>query len=243
MTDTDSLQPAKTEPAGLLNTAVNILTAPGQAFIELRQRPKKLFPLALVMISSMVVMFWYFSIVDFDWFIDDSLSAADLSEAQLEVRREAMLSMSQTTFRMFGVLGGVIGILLMSVLQAGYLSLVSALIGDKFKFSHWFSLIAWTGLPYLLAVIGMAVTIVLSPNGQLSAYDLNPLTLANLGVQSSNASVMTILNALNLTLIWSLLLVVMAYKQWLQSSLFKALGVVLAPYLLILGVWAYFAFT
>lgn len=243
MTDTDPQQAATTEPAGSVTTAINILTAPGDAFNELRQRPTKIFPLALVLISSMVVMFWYFSIVDFDWFIDDSMSGRNLSEEQMETSREAMRSMPQTTFRLIGVLGGTVGILLISVLQAGYLSLVSALIGGKFKFSHWFSLIVWTGLPYLLAVIGMAVTILLSPNGQLSAYDLNPLTLANLGVQSDNASVMTILNSLNLTLIWSAALVVMAYKQWLESSLLKALTVVLAPYMLILGVWAYFAFT
>lgn len=243
MTDTDPQPALKTEPAGSLTTAINILTAPSDAFNELRQRPTKIFPLALVLISSMAVMFWYFSIVDFDWFVDDSLSGRDLSEEQMEAGREAMLSMSQTTFRLFGVLGGTVGILLISVLQAGYLSLASALIGGKFKFSHWFSLIVWTGLPYLLAVIGMAVTILLSPNGQLSAYDLNPLTLANLGVQSDNASVMTVLNSLNLTLIWSAVLIVMAYKQWLESSLLKALSVVLAPYMLILGVWAYFAFT
>lgn len=243
MTDTDPQGAVETEPASSLVTAINILTAPAEAFNELKQRPTKIFPLALVLISSMAVMFWYFSIVDFDWFIDDSFSGRNLSEEQIEAGREAMLAMSQTTFRLFGVLGGTASILLISVLQAGYLGLVSALIGDKFRFSHWFSLIVWTGLPYLLAVIGMAVTILLSPNGQLSAYDLNPLTLANLGMQSSNDSVMLVLNSLNLTLIWSLVLIIMAYKQWLESSLLKAVSVVSAPYVLILGVWAYFAFT
>lgn len=243
MTDIDSQGAVKTEPASSIATAINILTAPAEAFNELRQRPTKIFPLALVLISSTAVMFWYFSIVDFDWFVDDSLSGRNLSEEQIETSREAMLSMSQTTFRLFGVLGGTAGILLISVLQAGYLGLVSALIGDKYRFGHWFSLIVWTGLPYLLAVIGMAVTIFLSPNGQLSAYDLNPLTLANLGMQSSNESVMLVFNSLNLTLLWSLVLIIMAYKQWLESSLLKAIGVVSAPYVLILGIWAYFAFT
>lgn len=243
MTDTDFIHSTRTDPAGLLTTAINIFTAPAEAFEELRQRPSKLFPLALVLISSMAVMFWYFSIVDFDWYVDDTLSVLNLSGDELEGARDAMLSMSQSSFRMFGVLGGTAGILIISVLQAAYLSLISALIGDRFKFSHWFSLIVWTGLPYLLAVVGMAVTIILSPNGQLSAYALNPLTLANLGMQSSNDSVMTFLNAMNLTLLWSLVLVVMGYKQWLEASYLKALSVVLAPYLLILGVWAYFAVT
>jgi hypothetical protein len=87
----------------------------------------------------------------------------------------------------------------------------------------------------------MAVNIAISPNGQLSAYDLNPLSLANLGMQTTNGSVQTLLNSLNLTMIWSVALIVAAYKQWLNSSMTKALSVVLAPYVLIFGAGAYFA--
>ncbi|MDP6651852.1 MAG: hypothetical protein QGF90_07080 [Gammaproteobacteria bacterium] len=49
------------------------------------------------------------------------------------------------------------------------------------------------------------------------------------------------MNLLNLTMIWSITLTVLAYKQWLESSWLKAMSIVLAPYLLIIGVWAYFA--
>ena len=245
MTDVESSLPLKSEPAGLINTAINIFVAPAEAFTELDQRPSKLFPLALIMISTIAAMFWYFSIVDFDWFIDDAISGSgrELTEAQLESARAAMESISQTTFKMFGVLGSGFGLLVVWVLQAGYLSMASALNGDRYKFTNWFSLVLWTSLPSLLSVIGIVVTISLSPNGQLSAYDLDPLTLANLGMQSSNGAVQTLMTSLNLTMIWSVTLIVMAYKQCLESSLVKALAIVLAPYLLILGVWAYFALT
>ena len=66
MTDVESALPLKTEPAGLINTAINIFTAPAEAFKELDQRPSKLFPLALILTSTIATMFWYFSIVDFD---------------------------------------------------------------------------------------------------------------------------------------------------------------------------------
>ncbi|MBT3531561.1 MAG: YIP1 family protein [Gammaproteobacteria bacterium] len=243
MTDSDALQSLKTEPAGYFTTAINILTSPTEAFDELNQRPTKLFPLALITISTMIVMFWYFSIVDFDWYIDDSLSGANLNEEQLEAGREAMQSMSQSTFKMFGVFGGAVGVLVIYLLQSGYLSMASALAGDRYKFRHWFSLVLWAGLPSLLSVIGMAVNIALSPNGQLSAYDLNPLTLANLGMQSDIGSLTTVMNSLDLTMIWSITLVVMAYKHWLGASISKTLAIVLAPYLLIFGILAYFAVT
>ncbi|MFT7470447.1 MAG: hypothetical protein ACI8XU_000335 [Kiritimatiellia bacterium] len=240
---TDAIEATKTEPAGLINTATNILVSPSEAFTEIQQRPSKLFPLALILLSTMAVMFWYFTIVDFDWYIDDTLAAVNLDDEQLEIAREQMASMSQTTFKMFGVFSGAIGILVIYVLQSGYLSLTSAISGSGQKFSNWFSLVLWTGLPYLLSVVGMVATIALSPNGQLSAYDLDPLTLANLGMQSGNSSLTAIFNSISLPMLWGIGLTVMGYRQWVDCSLMKAMTVVLAPYLLLVGVWAYFALT
>ena len=240
---TDAIETTKTEPAGLINTATNILLSPGEAFTELQQRPNKLFPLTLIVLSTVAVNFWYFSIVDFAWFIDATLADSNLDGEQLEAARENMASMSQTTFKMFGVLGGAVGIPVIYVLQSGYLSLISAITGSGQKFSNWFSLVLWTGLPYMLSVVGMVATIALSPSGQLSPYDLDPLTLANLGMQSSNGSLTTIFNSISLPMLWGMALTVMGYRQWLDCSLVKAMTVVLAPYLLLMGVWAYFAFT
>ncbi|NKB34077.1 MAG: hypothetical protein GKR91_13365 [Pseudomonadales bacterium] len=243
MTDVDTLPSTKSEPASAISTAINILTSPSEAFAELEQRPTKLFPMAVVLISMILVMLWYYTIVDFDWFIDDALTLSNIPEDQMDEAREQMGSMSQTTFTAFGILGSTVFILLLWTLQAGYLSMASALNGDKFRFTNWFSLILWTALPYLLSTVGMAVTIALSPNGQLSAFDLNPLTLRNLGMVTNVDTLDRIFSQLDLTIIWGITLTVMAYKQWLQSSWIKACAIVLAPYLLILGVWAYFALT
>jgi hypothetical protein len=240
---TDTLKAENTAPAGLLNTAINILTTPSEAFNELQLRPNKLFPLSLIVLSTVTVMFWYFTIIDFDWYIDDTLAITNLNGEQLEAAREQMGSMSQSTFRLISTSTSVIGLLLIYILQAGYLSLTSALSGSGQKFGHWLSLVLWTGLPYILSIVGMIVTLLLNPNGQLSAFELDPLTLANLGMQSSNSSVTTLFNMLTLTQIWSLLLTVMGYKQWLDCSAVKAMAVVLAPYLLIAGVWTYFTLT
>lgn len=237
---TDTTQAA---PSNLLNTAINVLVSPSEAFAELKQRPSKLFPIALILLSTMAVMFWYFSIVDFDWYIDDTLAQADLDANELEQARDRMASMSQNTFKLIGTFGSAVGIMVVYVLQAGYLSLCSALSGSGQKFGDWFSLVLWTGLPYMLSILGMIATIALSSNGQLSNYDLDPLTLANLGMQSNNDSLTLVFNSLSLPMFWGTVLTVMGYRQWVECSLAKAMATVLAPYLLILGVWAYFALT
>ncbi|MCG8413496.1 MAG: YIP1 family protein [Pseudomonadales bacterium] len=229
-------------PMSKPNLALNLLTAPAEAFTEIARRPSKLFPLLLIISCNALVLLWYFNIVDYDWYIDDVLSGSSLNETEMAEAREAMQSMSRTTMMSFAMLGGAIGVSVIFLLQATYLSLVSALRGDDYKFSHWFSLTCWAGLPFLLSTIGMAVTILLSPTGQLSVYDLDPLALRNLGMVSSNDSVQSLYNSISLSMVWSAVLILLAYRQWLSASWLRSAAVVATPYLLIVGVWAYFAF-
>ncbi|PCI74808.1 MAG: hypothetical protein COB20_14425 [SAR86 cluster bacterium] len=238
---TDSIEFKETVPSGLFNTAINILVAPSEAIAEIQQRPTKAFPLGLVLISTALSLAWYFSIVDFSWYVDDVLATQNIPEDRLEASREAMLSLSQNSFMLISVVGGTIFTLVYYALQSAYLALISALTGNGQKFSRWFSLVCWTSLPVLLGIAGMIMTILLSPNGQLSATELNPLTLRNLGIASDNNSLNTLFDFFNLTMIWSIGLLTMGYKQWLGSSLIKAIGVVTTPYLLIALIWAVIA--
>jgi hypothetical protein len=243
MTESDSpLAPTPSTP-GLFETCVNILTAPTEAFRSLQKKPTKLFPLLLIVILNAAVLSWYFSIVDFAWFVDDILSADNISEEDRTAAREGMMSMSISNFAIIGVIAGSAGIIAINLLQAAYLSLVAALRGDELKFPHWFSLACWAGLPILLTIAGSAVTILLSPNGQLSPIELDPLTLRNLGVSSANSSVEALTQTLSLSTFWSTGLMVFGYRQWTETSWLRAAVTVLSPYLCIVGVWAFIAFS
>ena len=229
---------------GLLATAVNIFTAPSEAFSAIRSRPHILFPMATVLISTMAVMGWYFAVLDFDWYIDDTLGRlSSLDESQLEQARERMEALSQRNTMLLSIFGSAISISFIYLLQAGYLTLVAALAGDEIRFKQWFSLCAWTNLPYLLVSVSMAVNIILNPNGQLSIYDLNGLSLSNLGMQTDNGSLNQMFSSLSLAQFWNLALLVAAYQQWLSKGLLKSAAIVIAPYLAIYGIWAYFALT
>ncbi len=227
----------------LIDLSLNILLSPNEAFDTLKRRPSKLFPLLLILSLNALVLAWYFNMVDFDWYVDDALSLTDLEDEQLDAARESMTSMSTTTFMSFGILGSVVAILAMYTLNGAYLSLVSALRGEDLKFGHWFSLQCWSGMPVLFSIVGMLATILLSPNGQLSAYDLDPFTLRNLGFTSANSSVEGLFSYISLSMLWSTGIVVGGYKNWLAASWLRAILIVTAPYLLILGVWSVFTFS
>lgn len=242
MNHQDASIPEPVNSPGPLVQAINLLTAPTAVFQVLRTTPTWIFPLTVVLSGVILVTGWYFAVLDYDWYVDDTLSRIpQLDGAELEETRDAMLSFSQRNLLILGIVGSAVSLLLIYLAQAGYLSLVSSLRGDTFRFRQWFSLAAWTSLPNLFTSLSMAVTLLLHPGGQLSNYDLNALSLYTLGMQFTNQSLNQILSTLNLPMFWNLALLVMGYRQWLQVSLPKAAVTVLAPYLLIYGIWAYFA--
>jgi hypothetical protein len=223
-----------------LSTMVNIFVSPLEAFDSIAPRPTFIFPLLLILLGNIVTYGWYFSVVDYPWLVDQlMLQLGDLPSEQLTAAREAYTSMTSTGMMASSLVSIVVMLLLVYSLQAGYLSMVSALVGAPFRFKHWFSLNCWAYLPGLLVIIVSMVNIILSDNGQIDIYELNSLSLRNLGFSgegttSSNA----LLDSLNLATFWSLGLLITGYNAWVKSGYLKASIVVLAPYILIYGIWA-----
>lgn len=239
MSTENALKESTAGPMSPFVLFINMLTSPTEAFDELIRRPSKLLPLLLVIGLNALVIYWYFSILDYDWFVDDTLQNANIPEDQLEQARENIEQMGPSMLRLFSLLGSSVAILAIYTIQAGYLTLTSAIAGHSQKFSQWFSLAAWTGIVVIFAQIGMAVTLLLDTNGQLGQYDLDPTTLRNLGLRPDNPDLERILGSINLSMIWSLVLLVFGHRRWLGTSLLKSVSIVGAPYLLIFGIWTY----
>ena len=81
----------------------------------------------------------------------------------------------------------------------------------------------------------MVVNIALHPNGQLSSYDLDPTSLAALGLTLTGTSFETIAKSVTLTMLWAIGLVTLGFAQWLQISLSKSAAIIATPYILIFG--------
>ncbi len=232
------------QPASSLATTIDIFASPSEAFRTIQKQPRILFPLFLVLIPTFLIYLWYFQMVDFDWFIDDTVARfSGMSAEQQEAMRNAYEAQSQTFTTVTTVLGAVVGTLFFYLVHAGYLTLVSAMTGDGYRFRYWFSLLSWTNLPFLFILLVMAVNLLMSPNGQISLYDANSLSLASLGMEASSAGMQAMLDSLNLAMFWALALLVMAYRQWLKISWMRASLIALAPYILVFGGIAFFTLT
>src|SRR5262245_17078925 len=73
---------------------VNIFTAPSAAFAAIKERPRVLLPLLILMLGTFAVQFTYLQVVDFPWLMDQQLQqgpgSSQMTEAQRNQTVEAM---------------------------------------------------------------------------------------------------------------------------------------------------------
>lgn len=221
-----------------LHTALCVFISPNEAFKAIERRPLKLFPMMMIWAAFIAMFIWYFSIVELDSIIGYSLSGPDLT-AQDRAEAEALM---ESITRYTQAFGAAIGLsassLILWALYAAYLSLISAMVGDKVYFGQWFSLIVWTSLVMLVRVAAGMVVLYNSPDGRLSVEALNPLVLSNLGMESGNGWLQGFYDYVDITAIWQTILVILAYRRWLAASWFRAIAVVTGPYWIIGGALA-----
>ena len=216
---------------------VNIYAAPAEAFAAIMLAPSWLAPLSMVMLSGLAATGYYFSFsgLDMAWWVDDTLRQANIEPSELDTARDAMGGMTRGMLFGFGAISTVLFSFLLALVQAMYMSLAAAIMGSVYKFKHWMALASWTSLPYVIGAIAMVVNIALHPSGQLSSYDLDPTSLAALGLTLAGTSFEAIAKSVTLTLLWAVGLLILGFSQWLQISLSKSAAIITTPYLLVFG--------
>ncbi len=215
-------------------TLLDTLTSPREAFDSISVSPRGLFPLLIVISTSLLVTAYYFSVLDLSWWIDDTLKQAKLSGDELEVARETMGSMGRGAVFAMGGVATVFFTALMILVQSIYISLTAAVMGSDYRFKHWFALAAWSATPYLISSVAIAVNVSLHPNGQLGSYSLDPTNLVVLGLSIEGYE--SLLRSINLPMLWSLGLIVIGFGQWQKISLGRSALIMLAPYAVLVGI-------
>jgi hypothetical protein len=224
----------------------SLVTSPATTLNSIRERPRFLFPLLVVMIITAGMIYWFYSVVDFEWLkhqlFDNAPQFQKLPEAQ---RAQAMNFVSRNTMMWGGMIGAIIGIGIAFVLWAACLLLAGKITGVRFKFEQWFALACWTALPAILLNNIIAALIILTSNdsSQLMPDSLQPLSLNELFFHRAMGQPgQSLLSALGLANLWSLGLTALGVRLWSQRSWLFSLLFVLTPNVLIYGLWAVIAF-
>lgn len=213
---------------------------PSAVFAQLETRRSTWLPLLLVMLSGIIMAAWYYQFVDYAWLQEQFLSAIE-DPALRDKQREAG-GMSVGTLTGITIVGMVIVYLVAFSITSLYLLIVSKVRNSPFTFSQGFSLAVWSSLPMLILLPLGAMQILLASNNQITFESLNPVTLNQLFFQYARPHAMAgILEGVSLLMFWNIFLLVTGYQVWAKTSRATAVKIVVAPYLVIYGLWLAYA--
>jgi hypothetical protein len=221
-----------------LAVAVDLFTAPNQAFAAIKERPRVWLPLLALIVSYAAVSFVFMTSVDLEYFFDQQLqqSNPDLTDLQREEMLRVQTSMSPVALGAIGAVTAPIGLAIALFISALYLTGVGFLTHDGIRLKQWFAFSAWCFLPIVLGLVATIINLLVSDARFMSQEEINPLAFGNLlGVDREGLTgLQRGLLSVDLTALWSLILCVLGYQAWTKRSTALAVAVILGPLALII---------
>jgi Yip1 domain len=227
-----------------IDLSVAMATAPSSAFEELRVRPRFWFPLLILTATTVGLAWWYYSVVDIEWFKDIMFGNNPAIQALSEEDRAARMSMvTRSTMLWSSVVGGIFALPIAFLISSLYLLLAAKVTKLPQGFKHWYAFSCWSSLPMLVSTVVAAIFLLMSDNGQVSPSMLQPLSLNELVFHRPMGSPgQGLLESLNLTSVWGWILMIIGVRVWSQRSWTFASLFILLPVVVVYGIWAFFAF-
>jgi hypothetical protein len=223
-----------------LQNVVNIFASPVEAFKNLAQRPSALVPCIILFFGW--VIFWnaYYGNVDYPWLLDQIIEQEtyNMGSNEKELTTKNIENLKPGAFTIITSISTLLVLGLLILITSFYLTVVSAIVDDQYRFKHWVSFATWTSMPSLLALIGMSVNFFTAVNGQIAPHELNLLSLNNLFFNIDfHSAYFNLLNAYDLTILWSWAIMILGYHTWTQKSLLRSAVIVMIPSCIFYGIW------
>ena len=227
----------------ILNAMVDIVAAPGKALDEIKLHTSWLWwPLLITMLLASGLMIYYYSWVDFPWLVEETIRQVP-AESRAESADVIRKFMSVGTSTWTTVVAIVVMSLIIYTVQATYLHLANKLTtGAEIGFGQWFSLSVWTSFVGVFGALAAFVVILMADSNQLSAQDLQVVSLNSLLVHASAGDrLFTWASSLTLINFWTLFLMSIGYARWTGAGIVKSTIIAVLPWVLIFGVWGLMA--
>ncbi len=214
----------------------NVLLDPQGTFSALEQKPRWLFSLSLLVLSNLAIWIYYYQVVDFDW-LQTFLVSSNPDIRTGNERAQALHFLQRGNLVRMACLGVLIGIPLMCLISATYYSLVGKLMGVDERFPAWYGFVVSTAFPGILSVPVMLGAVLMS-DGRIAPEQMNLLSINSLFFDgNAEAPFKGLMDALNLTTLWSVALAGYGLRQWSGRSWWLCLFVALLPMAMMYGAW------
>ncbi|MCG2583694.1 YIP1 family protein [Massilia sp. TS11] len=211
-----------------------IFYEPTAAFNALKEKPRAWLPLLLLIVSSAIIVAWYFQTVDMAWLIDRSLPP----DFPAERRATAAQFMTRNGMLLTGLGGVVAGMPIVFALFGLYYTIAAKFTGMEISFGKGFALAAWSALPGLIGFPLMALQIA-TGHGQMAMQDANMLSLNFLLVHARPFTPWaTFADSITVVTFWTIGLSVLGLRAWSGKSMATCVTVAVLPYAIWYGCWA-----
>jgi hypothetical protein len=226
-----------------MSHVVDIFLQPTKVFDDLARHPRYVVPLLLLAVFSAILPLWYFLSVDPSWYQQHALLAAgaDVSAADMEKARAMMPGTKALAW--IGAASGVVVVLVMACLYALYLMLAGKVAGAPMSFKRGLSLVSWSNMPALLAVVvALAGVATMAPNTPLETLMLTNVDPLLVQV-SPDSPWLGLARGFSLLNLWTWFLLALGWRTMTRAGWLQSAVVALVPAAVIYGVMALFAFT
>jgi hypothetical protein len=229
-------------PALQLNNwqiARSFMMNPSQGFAELKQSPRNALPLLLLLAGGILVIQWYFTVVDFDWVKDRLLAVFAAKGARGAEGVQAVRFVSRGLLKWSTTVTSTLTTILILALEALYLLVIGMAARIRYSYGQWFAFACWSATPL---IVGLIPQLLILEFGHVTQTDLNalqPLSLNELFFRVSAVSpwyrLSTTLSLLTLAQVW---LSIVGLRVWSGRSWGFCTVYMLVPFALYFGVLA-----
>ena len=224
----------------VFNAMVDIVASPGKALDEIKGHTAWLWwPLLISMALACGLFLYYYSWVDFDWLIEETIRQIPAEDRAASA--DAVRSfMTPRTSIVSTVIAIVVMTFVIYLIEAVYFHLVNKLTtGAQIGFGQWFSFAAWTAFVGIFGALAGFVVILLADSNQMAQDSLQVLSINNLLLHAGpDDPWFRWGNSLTLINFWMLALMSIGYARWTGASMVKSAIIACLPWVLIFGIWA-----
>lgn len=223
----------------VFNAMVDIIASPTRALDEVKDHVAWLWaPLLLVLGLTCAAFVYYYSWVDMDWFVEETIRA--MPPEQRAEAGPAVRGLGAGFYMGITVASVIFVTFVMYAIFAAYYHLVAKIgTSGEVKYGQWFALNAWANFPGILGAIAVFVVILLADSNQVGQHELSPLSFNQLFIQAEPGEPwFNWGNSINVLQLWSVFLAGLGFSRWTGASLVKGLVVAAIPLVLIYGIWA-----
>jgi hypothetical protein len=223
---------------------------PFQAMVDIFVKPNRVFatisdthnwswlPFLLISVVSALPIYYYFNLIDFDWYRELIIQStgSDLSPLEQNTMRS---NMHQAQILWISVFGAMLSAVIANAVLALYLNITTKADEECVQgYTDWFGFAWWVSMPAIVTSLLALLVVLITQDTELSPVSLGPTSLAFIFAVPMDSDWFTLAQSIRLESVWVMYLIAVGLNQWTQLPAKKTYIIAIVPYLLIWLIWA-----